>query len=121
MNDSAKSWTLKLLHLPNINLTDFVTGTLAVIMKTYKRNHLYVHLDYHDINKQTSHLIKVLPNSAGIDEKLQLTFSDPHDYSVAKRFLSTINMYITDSYFDGILHFDHDIAFALHFRKCLSL
>jgi hypothetical protein len=115
---------LKLLHLPNKKLTTSETGTMAVVMKTYKRSHLYVHLDcldYHYINNQTSNLLKVLPNSAAIDEKLQLTFSDPHYYAVSKRYLSTINMYITDSYFDGILQFDRDIAYTLHFRRCAYL
>ena len=90
-------------------------------MKSYKRNHLYIHLDcldYHYINNIASDLVKVVPNSAALDEKLQLTFSDPHYYAVAKRYTSNINMYITDSYFDGILKFDYPIAYTLHFRKC---
>jgi hypothetical protein len=113
---------LKMMHLPSSWLTKSVVGSQAVTMKTYKRSHFYIHLDcldYHYINNNVSDLIKVVPNSAALDEKLQLTFSDPHYYAVAKRYMSTINMYVTDSYFDGILPFDRDIAYTLHFRKCL--
>jgi len=112
---------LKLMHLPSSWLSTSKTGTEKVVVKSYRRNHLYIHLDcldYHYINNIVSNLIKVVPNSAALDEKLQLTFSDPHYYAVAKRYTSNINMYITDSYFDGILKFDYPIAYTLHFRKC---
>src|SRR5271167_1374968 len=112
---------LKLFHLPTTWLTNSIIGSGEVVMKSYKRSHLYVHLDcldYHYINNNVSDLIKVVSNTAAIDEKLQLTFSDPHYYSVAKRYLSTINMFITDNFFDGILQFDRDIVYTLHSRKC---
>jgi hypothetical protein len=113
---------LKMMHLPSSWLIKTVTGSQSVVMKTYKRSHFYIHLDcldYHYINNNVSDLIKVVANSATIDEKLQLTFSEPHYYKVAKRYMSTINMFITDSYFDGILQFDRDVAYTLHFRRCL--
>src|SRR5271156_4488728 len=113
---------LKMLHLPSSWLNKSVTGSTIVTMKTYKRGQLYIHLDcleHHYINTNVPDLIKVVTNSATIDEKLQLTFSDPHYYTVAKRHMLTIDMYITDSYFDGILQFDRDTADTLHFRKCL--
>lgn len=112
---------LKLLHLPNLSKT--VTGSEPVVMKEHKRSHFYIHLDcldYHYINNNASDLLKVVPNTAAIDEKLQVTFTNPYYYNVARRNLSTINTYITDSYFDGILHFDRDVACTLHFRKCHS-
>ena len=90
-------------------------------MKSYSRNHLYIHLDclaYHFINNIVSDLIKVVPNTATLDEKVQLTFNDPHYYAVARRHTANINMYVTNSYFDGILPFHSHIAYALHFRKC---
>jgi hypothetical protein len=115
---------LKMMHLPSSWLINSVTGTQAVVMKSYRRSHFYIHLDcldYHYINNNVSDLLKIVPNNAAIDEKLQLTFSDPHYYTVAKRYLSTINMYVTDNYFDGMLQFDRDIAYTLHFRQCHSL
>ena len=93
---------LKLLHLPNLSKT--VTGKEAVVKKEHKRSHFYIHLDcldYHYINNNVSDLLKVVPNTAAIDEKLQVTFTNPYYYSVAKRNLSNINTYITDSYFEG--------------------
>jgi hypothetical protein len=113
---------LKLMHLPSSWLTKSISGSLPVIMKTYKRSHLYVHLDcldYHYINNNVSDLLKVVPNNADLDGKELLTFSDPQYYAVASRFVGNINMYITDSYFDGILQFDREVAYTLHFRKCL--
>jgi hypothetical protein len=113
---------LKMMHLPSSWLTKSVTASKVVVMKSYKRSHFYIHLDcldYHYINNNASNLLKVVPNTAAIDEKLQLTFSDPHYYAVTKRYMSTINMYVTDSYFDGILPFDRDVSYTLHFRKCL--
>ena len=113
---------LKMMHLPSSWLTKTITGSEAVVMKTYKRSHLYIHLDcldYHYINNNVSDLIKIVPNSVALDEKVLVTFSDPHYYAVSRRYMSTINIYITDSYFNGILQFDRDIAYTLHFRKCL--
>ena len=113
---------LRLLRLPISWLTTSTTGTGAVVIQSYKRSHLYVHLDcldYHYINNNVSDLIKVVPNNAALGEKVQLTFSNPHYYAVVRRYMANINMFITDSYFDGILHFDRDIAYTLHFRKCL--
>ena len=111
----------KLLHLPNDWLIENISGSKAVVMKTHSRTHFYIHLDclvHHYINNNVSNLIRTIPNNAPIDEKVQLTFNDHRYYAVAKRYLSTINMYITDDYFDGILPFIRDVAYTLHFRKC---
>lgn len=113
---------LTLMNLPSSWLTKSVMGSIAVIMKSYKRSHMYVHLDcldHHYINNNVSDLLKVIPNSAATDEKVLLTFSDPHYYAVASRYMGIINMYITDDYFEGILRFDRDIAYTLHFRRCV--
>jgi len=111
----------KLLHLPRL-LPNYVDSTEAVALKPHRRTHYYIHLDcldYHYINNNVSDLIKVLPNTADEDEKVMLTFNDPHYYPVARRLMSNINMYVTDSYFNGFLFFNCDIAYTLHFRKCL--
>jgi hypothetical protein len=109
-----------LMNLSTTTLHASTTSSKAVVMKESKRSHFYIHLDcldYHYINNNVSDLIKVVPNKAEKDEKLQVTFQDPHYYAVAGRYLSTINMYITDSYFTGILDFNQDITYTLHFRK----
>lgn len=113
---------LKLLHLPIAELDKSVTATSAVELKPYNRTHLFVHLDcldYHYVNSNVSDLIRVVPNAAALEERMQLSFPDPRYYAVAKRYMSTINMYVTDSYFERILLFNNDIAYTLHFRKCL--
>jgi len=113
---------LKMMHLPNRRLIDSVTGTTAVVLKTAKRTHFFIHcdcLDYHYINNNVSDIIKTVANSAQNEERVLLSFQDPHYYAVARRPVSNINMYITDGFFDNILNFHTDIVFTIHFRKCL--
>jgi hypothetical protein len=111
---------LKMMHLQNDWLVNNVTATKTFIIQSYKRNHLYVHLDcldHHYINNNVSDLIRVVPNNAPLDEETQVAFQDPRYYSVSQRYLSVINMYITDSPFEGILHFKRPVTYTLHFRK----
>ena len=64
-----------------------------------------------------SDLIRVVPNNAPLDEETQVAFQDPRYYAVSQRHLSVINMYITDSPFEGILLFKRPVIYTLHFRK----
>jgi hypothetical protein len=119
---TLSSYLAKLMNLSSTTLHGSTTSSKPVVMKESKRSHFYIHLDcldYHYINNNVSDLIKIIPNKAEKEEKLQVTFHDPHYYTVAGRYLSTINMYITDSYFDGILDFEQDVTYTLHFRKSL--
>ena len=113
---------LKMFHLPNQWLTDGCIGTEEVVLKTYKRNHLYVHcdcLDYYYINNNVSDILKVVKNTSEPDEKTIITIQNPQYYAISRRFLSNINMYITDGLFENVLQFDKEVVFTLHFRKCL--
>jgi uncharacterized lipoprotein YajG len=113
---------LRLMHFPTSWLTTTASGTGKAIMHSYQRSHFYIHLDcldYHYINNSVSDLIKVVPNTAALDEKVLLTFHEPQYYSVARRHMNTLNIYITDTYHDGILRFDRDVAYTLHFRRSL--
>ena len=118
---------LRMMHLPTkLWLPDHesIIATDATTMKPYKRSHFYIHcdcVDYHYINNNVSDLIKTVTNNAALDEKVLLTFHDPHYYVVARRHTSSINMYITDGLFDNILYFNREVVYTLHFRKCRSL
>jgi hypothetical protein len=110
----------KLMNLSTTTLHASATSSKPVVMKESKRSHFYIHLDcldYHYINNNVSDLIKIMPNKAEKDEKLQVRFHDPHYYAVVGRYLSTINMYITDSYFTGIFDFKQNVTYTLHFRR----
>jgi len=112
------------MNLPDKWLTnESIVATSPTIMKPYTRKHFYVHcdcLDYHYINNNVSDLLKIVTNNAKIDEKVLQSFLDVQYYPVARRNVSHINMYITDSLFDNILKFDKEVLYTLHFRKCLS-
>ena len=113
---------LKMFHLPNDWLEGNTAGTHPAVMKTYKRNYFYVHcdcLDYYYLNSNVSDIIRVVKNESEPDEKTIISVQNPQYYAVSRRFLSNINMYVTDGLFENILQFDKEIVYTLHFRKCL--
>ena len=110
-NSSDKGW-----------LSETCQGSKGVVLKPHNRTHFYVHcdcIDYHFINNNVSHLIKIVNNNAQINEKVVQSFSFPSYYAVTRRIMSNINMYITENLFDNILEFDRDVLYTLHFRRCL--
>ena len=113
---------LKMFHLPNKWLVHHTAGAEPVVLKTYKRNYLYVHcdcLDYYYINNSVCDIIKVVKNDSEPDEKTIISVQNPQYYAISRRYLSNINMYITDGLFENVLPFDKEVVFTLHFRKCL--
>ena len=115
---------VKFLNLPLDAswLIQTVIGSKAVVMKPLKLGHLYIHCDclhYHYINNNVSDFIKAVTNNATVGEKVIMTFDSPHYYAVARRFMQNINMFVTDNLFDGILRFDREVVYMLHFRRCL--
>ena len=113
---------LKMFHLPNEWLVHHTAGAEPVVLKTYKRNYLYVHcdcLDYYYINNSVCDIIKVVKNDSEPDEKTIISVQNPQYYAISRRYLSNINMYITDGLFENVLPFDKEVVFTLHFRKCL--
>lgn len=110
----------KMMSLPTTWLSSSVNGSLTTVLKSYKRGHFYIHcdcMDYHYINNAVSDLLRSIGNSAEVDEKVILSFQDPRYYAVSKRYMSNINMFVTDGLFDGILKFNRDVVYTLHFRK----
>ena len=110
----------KMMSLPTTWLSASVNGSLATVLKSYKRGHFYIHcdcMDYHYINNTVSDLLRSIVNSAEVDEKVILSFQDPRYYAVAKRYMSNINMFATDGLFDGILKFNRDVVYTLHFKR----
>src|SRR2546428_2083468 len=114
---------LKMLHFPKLDwlTTAAITGRETVIMKTVNRTHFYIHCDcltYYYINSNVSNLLKTVPNTAPVDEKVVQSFSVPHYYRVSSRPLTSINMYITDGLYESILTFNNKVIYTLHFRQC---
>ena len=110
----------KMMSLPTTWLSSSVNGSLSTVLKSYKRGHFYIHcdcMDYHYINNTVSDLLRSIANSAEVDEKVILSFQDPRYYAVAKRYMSNINMFVTDGLFDRILKFNRDVVYTLHFKK----
>src|SRR5258708_25163415 len=76
---------LKMFHLPNQWLTDSCIGTEEVVLKTYKRNHLYVHcdcLDYYYMNNNVSDIIKVVKKKSKPDEKTIISVQNLQYYAI---------------------------------------
>ena len=72
------------------------------------------------VNHLITDLLKTVPNDAETGDRHTVVVSVGQYHKVARRIVSCINMYITDQIFKGILEFDDDIAYTLHFRKCSS-
>ena len=113
---------LKLMQLPIIGWTTKTSsGTSAAEMKPFFQALFYVHCDClepHYINNIATELLKIVSNRATLGEKVILPFHDVQYHKVAKRFVSCINMYITDSLFGRVMQLDSHVIYTLHFRKC---
>ena len=99
------------------------SSTHAIELKLYKQSLFYVHCDCLErryVNHLITDLLKTVPNDAETGDKHTVAISDGQYHKVARRIVSCINMHITDQIFKGILEFDNDIAYTLHFRKCSS-
>ena len=99
------------------------SSTRSIEIKLYKRSLFYVHCDCLDrryVNHLITDLLKTVTNEADNGEKHTVVISDGQYHKVSRRLVSCINMYITDQIFKGILEFENDIVYTLHFRKCSS-
>ena len=63
-------------------------------------------------------LLKSVVNSAALNARHTIEFSNLQYQRVAQRYLASINMYISDTYYRGTLSFENEIEYVLHFWQC---
>jgi hypothetical protein len=97
-------------------------GQQPAKLKQFTRSSFYVHIDcierYQFVNQYASDIIRKVSNNATIDETVTVDFVDIQYHQVARRYVSRINMFVTEHPLRGILNFHNDIEYTIHFRKC---
>src|SRR3981189_777457 len=76
------------------------TGTAFFIMPTAIREFLYVHtdmLDSHSYNSETN-VLRVINNDSAVNEKVMVSFPNLYYYPISARYLSNIQIRITDNH-----------------------
>jgi len=72
----------------------------------------------HCVNEDEYPLLRVINNNALKNEKVMLTFAQPQYYPVARRYISNIQITITNHISLDQLNFIHTVSYLLHFRPC---
>lgn len=118
---TLSSYLLKLLHLPDTSKSQ--PGTAFFVMPTSTREFLYIHsdmLDSHSYNNETN-VLRVINNDRAVNEKVMVSFQNLYYYPISARYLSNIQIRITDNHSDEDLPFDLEVTCLLHFRRCSNL
>lgn len=112
------SYLLKLLHLPNTDATH--KGTAYCVMPAASREFLYVHSDMLDSNNYNNGntVLRVINNDRAVNEKVMVSFPNLYYYPISGRYLSNIQIRITDNHSDEDLPFALEVTTLLHFRQC---
>ena len=111
-------YLMQLLQLTNTSTTQ--TGRAFFIMPTATREFLYVHtdmLDSHSYNSETN-VLRVINNDRAVNEKVMISFPNLYYYPISARYLSNIQIRITDNHSDEDLPFALEVTCLLHFRRC---
>ena len=110
---------LRVLNLPHTNSS--IAAITAINLPSAMRPFLHVHCDVIHaqlINDDEYPLLRVINNNAIQNEKVMVSFPQPHYYPLARRYINSIHIYITDHINSDILVFTHPISYLLHFRRC---
>jgi hypothetical protein len=111
-------YLLKLLHLRNTQMTHTASG--LCVMPAAVREFLYIHSDIlstHSYNGG-SNVLRVINNDRAANDKVMITFTNLYYYPISTRFLSNIQIRITDNHTDEDLPFTREVTCLLHFRRC---
>src|SRR5271167_2046583 len=108
----------KLLHMRNTNTSP--TGSALFVMPSATREFLYVHTDMLDSRSYNneSNVLRVINNDGAVNDKVMVSFQHLHYYPISVRYLSNIQIRITDNYSDEDLPFALEVTCLLHFRRC---
>ena len=111
-------YLLKKLHLKNTDTNQI--GTSLCMMPAALREFLYIYsdmLDSHSYNNQ-SNVLRVINNDTTGSEKVMVPFVNLYYYPISARYLSNIQIRITDNFSDEDLPFTREVTCLLHFRRC---
>ena len=115
---TLSTYLTQMLQLTNTSTSQ--TGSAFFIMPTATREFLYVHtdmLDSHSYNSETD-VLRVINNDREVNEKVMVSFSNLYYYPISARYLSNIQIRITDNHSDEDLPFALEVTCLLHFRRC---
>ena len=120
-NITISSYLMKRLRLKNTDTTN--TGTSLFIMPTATREFFYIRTDI--INSQNYNsggdVLRVINNDRAVNERVLISFQNFHYFPISARYLSNIQIRITDNHTEEDLPFDREVTCLLHFRRCSSL
>ena len=112
------SYLLNLIHLQNTSTSH--TATTIFVIPTATREFFYVHsdmLDSHTYSSETN-VLRVINSDRALNEKVMVSFQNFYYYPISARYLSNIQMRITDNHTEEDLPFDREVTCLLHFRRC---
>src|SRR6266853_284490 len=99
------------------------TGKSGVTLPNGVRSFFHLYCDLilpHYVNSEEESLLRIINNTATINDKVMQSFDYPHYYRVCRRFVNNIHLYITDNLSTDPLSFKHPVSHLLHFRPCHS-
>jgi len=99
------------------------TGKSAVKLPNGIRPFFHLYCDLivpHYVNSEEEPLLRIINNTAAINDKVMQSFDYPHYYKVCRHFISNIHLYITDNLSTDPLVFINPVSHLLHFRPCHS-
>jgi len=111
-------YLLKLLQLKNTDTNQI--GTSFCVMPAALREFLYIYSDMLDTHSYSneSNVIRVINNDTTGTEKVMIPFANLYYYPISARYLSNIQIRITDNFSDVDLPFIREVTCLLHFRRC---
>jgi hypothetical protein len=111
-------YLLKLLQLKNTDTNQI--GTSFCVMPAALREFLYIYSDMLDTHSYSneSNVLRVINNDTTGTEKVMIPFANLYYYPISARYLSNIQIRITDNFSDVDLPFIREVTCLLHFRRC---
>ena len=111
-------YLLRLLQLKNPDTNQI--GASLCVMPAALREFLYISsdmLESHSYNNG-SNVLRVINNDTTGTEKVMVPFANLYYYPISARYLSNIQIGITDNFSDEDLPFTREVTCLLHFRRC---
>src|SRR5438477_6659795 len=111
-------YLLKLLHLTNTTSTQ--TASSVFIMPASVREFLFIHSNMSDsqTSKNETNVLRVINNDREAHEKVLASFVNLYYYPVSTRYLTNIQIRITDNHSTEDLPFTLEVTCLLHFQRC---
>ena len=111
-------YLLNLLHLTNTTTTQ--TASSVFIMPASVREFLFINSNMSDsqTSKNETNVLRVINNNREAHEKVLASFTNLYYYPVSTRYLTNIQIHISDNHSTEDLPFTLEVTCLLHFRRC---